>query len=475
MSLRNDPAAPFRSARPWARSRASKPRGGNSARIVEEEVHALPEKLRLPVLLCYWQGLTNEEAAAQLGWASGTLKARLARARSRLHQRLVRRGVTLPVGALALLLAPPETNAALTGAPVAAALRVLSSGTEQVGACAAMLADLACRAAWHVKLATVMALVLGLSALGAGFWLHATAAVEPAPGDAAKPASAAPAQVKRPEPKQSRTDRYGDPLPPGACCVWAPCAPGFGAPVSRTQLLPNGKTLLRSVGSKTAAIQDQAQWVDTDTGRITDTWQLAGRSIVCGFSPDGRRVLVYDGQVFHLWDLGRRKLVRTFEKTGEPERQYVAVFSHDADFVATCRSYLADSDLSPFRVWDVHTGKPLWTLGKFDGPSDWLIGFVPGGPLMASVHLSDMRFSLRDRTTGRWCAGSPPPKMPVHLRCRLTARHVSSARWAAVLCGSGTLPAARNACRPCAGISSKRPALPYLHCVASFVTMGRRC
>ena len=50
-------------------------------RIIEEEIHALPEKLRLPILLCYWEDKTNEEAARILGWACGTVKTRVARAR----------------------------------------------------------------------------------------------------------------------------------------------------------------------------------------------------------------------------------------------------------------------------------------------------------------------------------------------------------------------------------------------------------
>src|SRR5262245_36683122 len=76
------------------------------ARMVEEEVAALPEALRRPLLLCYWEGRTNEEAARLLGWPVGTVKTRLARGRDRLHHRLRRRGVTLPAGVVALLLAP---------------------------------------------------------------------------------------------------------------------------------------------------------------------------------------------------------------------------------------------------------------------------------------------------------------------------------------------------------------------------------
>ena len=46
------------------------------------------------MLLCYFEGLTHEEAATRLGCPIGTVKGRLARARDLLRKRLVRRGVT---------------------------------------------------------------------------------------------------------------------------------------------------------------------------------------------------------------------------------------------------------------------------------------------------------------------------------------------------------------------------------------------
>src|SRR5262245_17921958 len=67
------------------------------------EIARLPEKYRVPILLCYFQGLTHEQAASRLRWPVGTVKIRLSRARERLRTRLERRGrsheVLLPVSA----------------------------------------------------------------------------------------------------------------------------------------------------------------------------------------------------------------------------------------------------------------------------------------------------------------------------------------------------------------------------------------
>src|SRR5579859_3426181 len=45
--------------------------------VLDAEVHRLPERLRAPLVLCYLEGNTRDEAAASLGWSLGTLKRRL--------------------------------------------------------------------------------------------------------------------------------------------------------------------------------------------------------------------------------------------------------------------------------------------------------------------------------------------------------------------------------------------------------------
>src|SRR5262245_15525199 len=59
---------------------------------VAEELARLPEVLRVPLVLCYWDSLTGAAAAARLGCSVSTLKRRLDTGRERLSARLARRG-----------------------------------------------------------------------------------------------------------------------------------------------------------------------------------------------------------------------------------------------------------------------------------------------------------------------------------------------------------------------------------------------
>jgi RNA polymerase sigma factor (sigma-70 family) len=61
--------------------------------VLDEELRRLPDRYRLPLILCYLEGKTNEQAAAELDWPVGTVKGRLWRARNELRDRLSRRGL----------------------------------------------------------------------------------------------------------------------------------------------------------------------------------------------------------------------------------------------------------------------------------------------------------------------------------------------------------------------------------------------
>jgi RNA polymerase sigma factor (sigma-70 family) len=143
--------------------------------VLDEEIARLPAKYRRPVLLCYLEGKTNEQAARQLCCPLGTVFTRLARARELLHARLTRRGLTLSATAFAAALAGEATAVIpppLVGSTVKAASLFAAGNTAAAGivsARAATLAQGALKAMFISKLKIAAVLLLAVVTLaGAG-------------------------------------------------------------------------------------------------------------------------------------------------------------------------------------------------------------------------------------------------------------------------------------------------------------------
>jgi RNA polymerase sigma factor (sigma-70 family) len=95
--------------------RANQTMADERLEIVRAELLRLPEKYRLPLWLCFWEGQTQDEAAHMLACSPGALRGRLFRGKNLLRRRLQVRGLTIVAGlaGLANTLVAPTAHAAV--------------------------------------------------------------------------------------------------------------------------------------------------------------------------------------------------------------------------------------------------------------------------------------------------------------------------------------------------------------------------
>ncbi len=178
---------------------------------IHEELNRLPEKYRLPVVLCDLEGHTHQQAARFLGWPIGTVKSRQSQGRALLRDRLTRRGLGLAVSAAvveslrqsAVAEIPKELARITVSAAMQQAGRLLTGFVVSTSVLTLTRGFLRARLGFSIRLLAIATLAIGIALSGA--IISVCGSQDPAPRNdqpsANRPAAAV---IKAAQPESSK-------------------------------------------------------------------------------------------------------------------------------------------------------------------------------------------------------------------------------------------------------------------------------
>jgi RNA polymerase sigma factor (sigma-70 family) len=421
--------------------------GREILQALDEELQRLRESYRLPLLLCWLEGLTQDEAAGVLGWTLPSVKARLQRGRALLHARLARRGLTLGAGLLVAAALGHGVAAALppglARATVKAALRFAAGEKVGIAAGALALAEegmIAVRLTGMKIVVALLGLTLVVSVGGVlARQIGARRETEPRLAiEETRPSAEMPEQPERRGRTAARVDLYGDPLPPGALARLGTLRRRYGPRLYSLAFTRDGKRLLTAGGSNLPRLWDVSNnkllrefdnipkpqfhgenffcasgavlspderilavrgggpqgslyLLETATGKRLHEFPCAKRkecgiSLDFAFSPDSAAIAARLDDRLELWDVAAGRTL--WQKDGKHVQDIVSLdFSPDGKLLATAGGE------DGVHLWDARSGELLRELGR-EGQAERVV-FAPHGRTLAVDHRKDKEWSVR--------------------------------------------------------------------------------
>jgi RNA polymerase sigma factor (sigma-70 family) len=366
-------------------------------RLVDEELNRLPARYKGPLVLCYLEGKTQDEAARELGCTLGSLRGKLERGREMLRARLLRRGVAsasaLALGALLPSLASAAAPTALVQSTAAASVPMASGAPlpATVPVHVARLASQALQTSLSVKIgiAAMVALCAALVAMAALSFADRSSNAKPVEQSAALEVWSARTRLDvpdshtwcvafSPDGKRLAAGSGGPGLDTGKMHVWDADTHKllFALDTPRSvrciAFAPDSKTMA------TAEHDGRARLRNADDGKVLFTL-LGHKSQIdtVAFAPDGKAVATtgWDNTV-KLWDSGTGLAMNTLE--GHNGQVFaVAINRH-----GTLASGGVDSTA---RVWDQATGKSRFLLSGHGDVVHCLAFAPPDGKILATA------------------------------------------------------------------------------------------
>lgn len=354
--------------------------------ILHEELAELREPFREPLVLCYLEGLTQDEAAGRLGWTATTVKGRLQRGRDLLRARLERRGLGLVAALGTTMLAGQALAAPVPKALAIATVRAAASGAGTAAHTTAVaLARAIVMTTGPTRIRMVVALLLLLVTLAGGMLLLPLSP----PGDDPPAQVSVPAAERKLEP---RLDDYGEPLPDGALTRLGSTHFRVGNFTNALAFAPQGD-VLAAIGHR--GYYDGCLWFfDATTGRPVHRVAASRWDWTMAISPDGK--WLFRSNSLALVEVATGKEVR---RLAEPEKGslQVVAFSPDSRTVAAAGG---TPNGALIILWDVASGKEIRRLETPGAEYTWSIAFAPDGKTLASG-AADQSVRLWDVATGK--------------------------------------------------------------------------